>query len=357
MIAHSTVPVMTAGSAVASEEMLIDGIIPGVRLLCVTWTHELADSSHCLCWQSPWVRSSWQPCGPVDPSMAFRSLAAIAVSVAVVFSLPGIPALAVDELASSVQCTFTDDRLTEISGLAVSLRDPKLVWLHNDSSDDARIYGIDTGSCETVAEVDIANVVARDVESISASRDRRGRPVLWVADIGDNRDSWADVGLYRIREPKGRGEVSLDAREFRFTYDDRPHNAETVLVDGERIWIATWQLATGGLYELTKRSRTAVTSASKVADVGSLITDGAIAPDRSGYVLRDYLDVHFFQGQPPGRKVATFALPRQPQGEAITWTLDGTGLLTASEDDDRLLRVDVPWWVRAAMRAPDHLVD
>jgi len=87
-----------------------------------------------------------------------------------------------------------------------------------------------------------------------------------------------------------------------------------------------------------------------------LITDGAIAPDASGYVLRDYLDVHFFQGLPPGRKIATMPLPAQPQGEAITWTSDGSALLTASEDDNRILRVGIPWWVRAGMRPPDHLV-
>lgn len=261
-----------------------------------------------------------------------------------------------------VECELDDPRLVEISGIAPSIRHANVVWVHNDSSDAARIYGIDLGSCAVVAEVTLRGVDARDIEGIAASRDARGRPVLWVADIGDNRDSWPDVGLYRIREPAELGRTSRKVREYRFTYDDRPHNAETLLVDGGRVWVATWQLARGGLYELLelRRSRDRaggpVAIAERVGDVGPLITDGAIAPDGSGYVLRDYLDVHFFHGLPPGRKVASLPLPAQPQGEAITWSADGAALLTASEDDERILRVQIPWWVRAGMRPPDHLV-
>lgn len=248
----------------------------------------------------------------------------------------------------------------EISGIASSIRHANVVWVHNDSSDAARIYGLDLNSCEVVAEVELRGVSARDIEGIAAARDPRGRSVLWIGDVGDNRDSWPDVGVYRIREPAQLGSTSRKVREYRFTYADRPHNAETVMVHEDQIWIATWQLASGGLYELPdlpdEQARDAVLVADRVGDVGSLITDGAIAPDAASYVLRDYLDVHFFQGLVPGHKVATLPLPAQPQGEAITWTADGSALLTASEDDNRILRVEIPWWVRAALRPPDHLV-
>lgn len=259
-------------------------------------------------------------------------------------------------LEHEVVCTITDARLTEISGMTTSGEFPGMVWVHNDSSDAARLYGVDLSTCETVAEVELTGVEARDIEAIARSTDKRGRSILWIADIGDNRDSWTDVGLYRIREPEELGRTARKAREFRFTYDDRPHNAETLIVDGNRIWIATWQLASGGLYELSERSRSETTVASRVADVGSLINDGSMAPDGSGYVLRDYLDAHFFLGPPPGHRVATVALPVQVQGEAVTWTADGSALLIAGEADDRIIEVAIPWWVRSALRPPDHLV-
>ncbi len=280
------------------------------------------------------------------------------IAAAVVVSGVAAPAHAIVDSAMEfeVLCTLDDPRLVEISGLVPSNLHPGVIWLHNDSSDAARIYGVDSTTCETVAEVTMGGVSARDVESISSALDVKGRPVLWVADIGDNRDSWPDVGLYRIREPKKLGKRTKSAREYRFTYSDRPHNAETVMVDTDRIWVATWQLASGGLYELVNPKPRGVNVAERVGEVGSLITDGAIAPDRSGYLLRDYLDVHVFQGLPPGRKIATLPLPFQPQGEAIAWTEDSRGLLIASEADDRLIRAEIPWWVRASLRPPDHLV-
>lgn len=256
-------------------------------------------------------------------------------------------------------CRFQDDRLVEVSGMALSTRHANVIWLHNDSGDDAVLYGIDDRTCETVAELRLRGVQARDFEGLASSVDGRGRSLLWVGDIGDNRDSWPDVSIYRVREPARLGVRSRASRQWRFTYPDRPHNAETLLVDGgrdrSRTWVATWQLASGGMYSVPLER--GVATATRVGDVGSLTTDGAIHPAGIGYVLRDYLDVHLFQGLPPGRRVATLALPPQVQGEAITWTADGRGVYVASEKDSRLIRVDLPWWALTSLRPPDHLVD
>ena len=278
------------------------------------------------------------------------AILAVAIMTALVVAAP---ASAQKELPWTEVCRFDDRRLTEISGMAASLMHENVVWVHNDSSDAARLYALDLQTCDTVSELRLRGVQARDFEGLASTRNARGRAALWVGDIGDNRDSWPFVTLHRVWEPKTLGTRSRPVKSWDFTYPDRPHNAETLMVSGRSVWVATWQLATGGVYSVPLR-RT-VASAERLDDVGPLTTDGSIHPDERGYVLRDYLDVHFYVGLPPGRKVATFALPRQVQGEAITWTSDGTGLLIASEEDDRLLRVDPPWWVLAAMRPPDHL--
>jgi hypothetical protein len=278
------------------------------------------------------------------------AILAVAIMTALVVAAP---ASAQKELPWTEVCRFDDRRLTEISGMAASLMHENVVWVHNDSSDAARLYALDLQTCDTVSELRLRGVQARDFEGLASTRNARGRAALWVGDIGDNRDSWPSVTLHRVWEPKTLGTRSRPVKSWDFTYPDRPHNAETLMVSGRSVWVATWQLATGGVYSVPLR-RT-VASAERLDDVGPLTTDGSIHPDERGYVLRDYLDVHFYVGLPPGRKVAAFALPRQVQGEAITWTSDGTGLLIASEEDDRLLRVDPPWWVLAAMRPPDHL--
>jgi hypothetical protein len=278
------------------------------------------------------------------------AILAVAIMTALVVAAP---ASAQQELPWTEVCRFDDRRLTEISGMAASLMHENVVWVHNDSSDAARLYALDLQTCDTVSELRLRGVQARDFEGLASTRNARGRAALWVGDIGDNRDSWPSVTLHRVWEPKTLGTRSRPVKSWDFTYPDRPHNAETLMVSGRSVWVATWQLATGGVYSVPLR-RT-VASAERLDDVGPLTTDGSIHPDERGYVLRDYLDVHFYVGLPPGRKVATFALPRQVQGEAITWTSDGTGLLIASEEDDRLLRVDPPLWVLGAMRPPDHL--
>jgi hypothetical protein len=242
-------------------------------------------------------------------------------------------------------CRFSDSRLIEISGLAWSPSHPGVLWTHNDSGGGPYIYAIDSRTCKTLARVRIAGIPARDIEAIAPGRDKKGRPVLWLADIGDNNDSWPYGRIHRIREPAKIASITVPATTYRVRYADRPHNAETLLADpnSQQLWIVTKQLAHGSLYVLPKKlSKTAINVAKPVRVEGGLVTDGAVSPDGSRYVLRDYVNGTMFDGLPPGRNGREFSLPLQFQGEAITWTPDGKALLVASERDNRLLRVDVP---------------
>ncbi len=245
----------------------------------------------------------------------------------------------------TVVCRFTDDRFTEISGMTYSQRHPGVLYLHNDSSGGPYIYAVDSRTCRTLATLTISGIEARDLEAIGSGRDVRGRPVLWVADIGDNRDSWNEVRLHRVREPARLRDRTLRTTTFRFTYPDRPHNAEALLADpsSSRVWVVTKQTARGSIYALPARmSPGRVAVARPVGRVGAFVTDGAVSPDGLRFVLRDYVDAEVLQGLPPGTGARTVYLPIQLQGEAVTWTADGRALLIASERDTRLLRVEVP---------------
>jgi hypothetical protein len=256
---------------------------------------------------------------------------------------PASPAVAVDGVTEV--CRFADGRFTEISGMTYSQRHPGVIYLHNDSSGGPLIFAVDSESCETVATLTVEGIEARDIEAIGSGRDRRGRPVLWVADIGDNVDSWPEVRVHRVREPPVLRDRTLTARTYRVTYPDRPHNAEALLADpsSSQLWLVTKQAARGTLYALPERlSRRSVNIAEPVGRAGAMVTDASVSPDGTRYAVRDYVDAEVLDGLPPGTDPQTVYLPLQLQGEAMTWTPDGSALLVAGERDDRLLRVELP---------------
>ena len=242
-------------------------------------------------------------------------------------------------------CRFSDDRLDEISGITYSQRHQDVLYLHNDSSGGPRIYAVDATTCDVIATLTVAGIEARDLEAIGSGRDAKGRPVLWLGDLGDNLDSWPEVRLHRVREPKRLRDRTLTPRTYRVTYPDRPHNAEALLADPDssRVWVVTKQAASGTVYALPRGAdRDRVIVLEPVGKAGAFVTDGSVSPDGSRFALRDYVDAEVRRGLPPGSDPQTVYLPLQLQGEALTWTADGSALLVAGERDDRLLRVPAP---------------
>ena len=256
------------------------------------------------------------------------------------------PALA-DDLAkydATKVCTLPKGTLDEISGMAASQRHPGILWVHNDSGGGPYVYALDSATCDIKARLTVEGIRARDLEAIAVGRDERGRSVIWLADIGDNQDSWEYVQIHRIREPARLVDQVVESVTFDVAYPDRPHNAETLLADpgSSQLWIVTKQLARGRMYSLpAELSEVEMNMATFVRRERGLITDGAVSPDGTRYVLRDYVDATVFAGLPPGKDPRIVQMPFQVQGEAIAWTPDGTALLIASERDRRLIRVPV----------------
>jgi hypothetical protein len=125
--------------------------------------------------------------------------------------------------------------VTEASGLAVSHRDPGLLWVNNDSGDTATLYCIDKQG-RLKGRINLKGIEARDWEDV-ASFVLDGQPMLLVADTGDNRSVRNDVCIHVFPEPDPSSlspdkavEVSVNWT-IPFSYEDGPKDCESVAID------------------------------------------------------------------------------------------------------------------------------
>ncbi|MFN3202098.1 MAG: hypothetical protein ACE366_27075 [Bradymonadia bacterium] len=257
--------------------------------------------------------------------------------------------------------------LKEISGLATSALGPDRLWAHNDSGDEARLYGLDTEGRVveqvTLLRKDGSSVTAVDFEDLAAAPCPDGNGAcLWVADIGDNpmnRDGEdrLEPRLYIAREPPpGIDTLEVDWH-ITLDYPRAPMDSEALVVapDGQRfaiiekiddaeaeVLLSEGVLPTEGTLSMVSVGR--LRSPGVQVERGRMITAADLHPTGTRLAVRVYtgtfeatLDGGFDALRAPEdltfERVALGPLS-EPQGEAVTYDGLGTGLWTASESDD-----------------------
>jgi hypothetical protein len=232
--------------------------------------------------------------------------------------------------------TIHDPRISESSGLVRSVRHPTLLWTHNDGGSTAEIYGINSKG-RTVAQITLRGIDPYDPEAISRGKDSKGRPAIFLGDIGDNGERRRNVSVFRVTEPKSLGRRTIKPTWFRFRYEDGPHDAEALLIDPRngRLWIATKSLSIGGLYVAPRKLVTqshGINRLRRVADVPPMTTDATFLPNGK-FVLRTYSSGFLYDA--PGQLREELTLPIQPQAESVAY--DGKRLLLGSEGPHSLV--------------------
>ncbi len=259
--------------------------------------------------------------------------------------------------------TITSSTLSEISGITPSRTAKGLWWVHNDSGDKARIYAINS-SGKLLGRYDVTGARNRDWEDMAGFVDIQKKPILYLADFGDNDSKRDDLTIYRVREPdlskglpkglpKGPIEgVTEQAEAFPFRYPDGRHDAEALFVDPKsgRPYVITKTMSPPcGVYRfplplrpgekvtLEKVKGEAADRLSKVI----LITGAASSADGTRVVVRTYFgafELTRTRGGPGSSFETIFStipvtikLPLERQGEAISYTLDGKSIITTSE--------------------------
>jgi hypothetical protein len=306
----------------------------------------------------------------------------IALIAVALLAVPALPAAAADPTPSpgaagdpgpspsatdgpeegTLVCTVTDPRATELSGLVAT---PSGYVAINDSNDDAsriKIFYFDP-TCKLVKTVGYPTA-ARDPEDLAQAPDG----TLWVADIGDNVTSAGHRNTIALWHVPADGSAPVI---YRLSYPDGPHDAEALFFTptGTPVIVTKEIIGTSGIYEPTGPlvpknttgvpmklmgtfSPTATGVPNLLGKLGEvLVTGAATSPDRRRVALRTYGAVYEWD-VPDGDPVKAIttgvprvtALPNEPQGESIAYTVDGQAFLTISDQSGpSQLRRYEPW--------------
>lgn len=239
---------------------------------------------------------------------------------------------------SEIAFEFQDDRISESSGLAPSLRHEAVWWTHNDSGDHpTEVYAVNEEG-ETVATVTL-NVERRDWEAISVAQGPEGEPTVFVGDIGDNfGGGWPNVRVYHFTEPEVLNDMILDPAVFTFTYEDGGRDAEGMMIDPRdgRLYVVSKEFA-GSVYAAPENlDPNGENVLNRVDSAPLFATDAAFSPDGTRYAIRTYWGVTVYDSTDgvPGSSVGSFDLPEMEQGESVAFTPDGTALMAGTEGAD-----------------------
>jgi len=255
---------------------------------------------------------------------------------------------------------------TELSGLALSRRQPGVLWTHNDSGDRARVFAVRADGT-LLADLDLPGAEAVDWEDIAVGPGPRGTgDALYLADTGDNGAERSSVDVYRVPEPSVGSEggaaatgSTAPAVRFRLRYPGGPRDAEALLVDprgGGRLVIVTKRYdGRAEVYAATRPSAGAVTTLRRVGrldlGLGGLATAGSVSADGRVVAVRTYFGLFVWQRR-AGRSLAA-TLRRKPctarvsltgegQGEALALTRRGRSFYTVPEGPQPEIRRYAP---------------
>lgn len=265
-------------------------------------------------------------------------------------------------LKASMQALF-GDRVTqgkvehpairEASGLVSSRVQAEVLWTHNDSGDEPRLFALNTTGVH-LGIVRVGGITARDWEDLAIGPGPvAGQDYLYIGDIGDNRAQYDLKYIHRIPEPRidpGQAATETtvtDVETITVRYPDQPRDAETLLVDPltrdllivskrdttVQVYRAAYPQSTTDVIDMESLTTISLDRVASLKRSGQGAVAGDISADGLELVIKTY-DKMFYWSRLTG-EVSFFTSPGQrvsyipePQGEAVAWASDGSGYFT-----------------------------
>lgn len=242
------------------------------------------------------------------------------------------------ESGPDVVSRMSDPRITESSGLAVSVKHDDLAYTINDSGHDPIVFAVKISTGGVVGTTTITGNTPIDIEAIAIDGDGE----LWVADTGDNRERRTDVALYALPEP-GPGDHAVAATRYPLTYPAGPADVEALLINprtGAK-GLVTKGLFAGELLALPKKLTADQPNTAEATghDMPAMVTDGVVSANGRFALLRTYTDVHLYDVK-TWKSIRSHTTPSQPQAESIAFERSQRSYLIGTEGaNSELIRI------------------
>ncbi len=258
----------------------------------------------------------------------------------------------VEQPERKVIAKIDDDRLKEVSGISESKIYENIIWLHNDSQDQPRIFAINQDG-KVVVELTLKNAKNVDWEEIKVVKNPQdSQSYIYIGDIGDNLEVRNDYKFYVVKEPnidtsKVNQKIEIsDYQVIAFEYSDKSHDCEAFFVENNDIHLLTKRDSLAHYFSI----KNPVPATKNIAEfqtktkIGqyrtriptSRIVAADLSNDKQHLLVKSYDTVYYYKANNDWKNVLS-AEPQfvnyipEVQGEAICWNKDNSGYWTLSE--------------------------
>ena len=242
------------------------------------------------------------------------------------------------------------ESLDEISGIAASRKNTDVLWAHNDSGGEARVWAFNTQGTH-LGIYNLADANNNDWEDMAIGPGPVNEvDYLYVGDLGDNSGSRVYITVYRVAEPVVDSqqlpiETTLtDVDTITLVYPDGARNAETLMVDPvtKDIYIISKEKSFSRMYRASYPQSTITATMMEYKYQFSLkkASGGGISLDGGMIIVRNDKDEASIWLRPQGTNLwdafsgteCSAELLPEINGEAVCFDANGFGYYTTSEE-------------------------
>jgi hypothetical protein len=226
--------------------------------------------------------------------------------------------------------------INETSGVADSKKNPGFLWAEEDSGNPPQLSLVGHNG-KVDSRVYIKGATNRDWEDMVLADSS-----IYIADIGDNNRVHNSYTIYKFTEPLRGTDTISTFEKIEFQYPDGSHDAEAFVVDpaSKDIFIITKRDNPSRMYRIAYPY--SLSTMNTAALIGTMpltyVVSAALSPDAKEIIIKTYTDLVVFSrtaetsiGSALQGGYSSLHYRPEPQGEAVTFTTDGTGYFTLSE--------------------------